>query len=111
VPMIILLSNRLRRQPQLHLLALICVVGGLVAYRWNTNIVSQMVVFNYLPQDLVPRYTGYFPSLVEALAGAGVVAYGFLMFTLGVRYLNIIDHGEAVEHVPETVILAPGAAD
>lgn len=111
VPMIILLSSRLRRQPHLHLLALICIVGGLVAYRWDTNLVSQLVVFNYLPQDLAPRYTGYVPSLVEALAGAGVVAYGFLMFTLGVRYLNIVDHHESVGHAPQSTTLAAGAAD
>ncbi|MFW6096454.1 MAG: NrfD/PsrC family molybdoenzyme membrane anchor subunit [Chloroflexota bacterium] len=113
VPMIILLSSRLRRKPHLHVLALLCIVGGLVAYRWDTNIVSQIVVFNYLPQDLVPRYTAYVPSLIEILAGAGVVAYGLLTFTLGVRYLGIVDHSGAheTEHAPETVALAPGAAD
>lgn len=113
VPMIILLSSRLRRKPHLHILALVCVVGGLVAYRWDTNIVSQLVVFNYLPQDLIPRYTAYVPSLIEVLAGAGVVAYGLLTFTLGVRYLKIVDHSEAheAEHAPEPLTLAPGAAD
>ena len=113
VPMIILLSNRLRRQPHLHLLALICVVGGLVAYRWDTNIVSQMVVFNYLPQDLAPRYTAYVPSLIEILAGAGVITYGFLLFTLGVRYLGIVDHSDAAEHehALQPAAVAAGAAD
>ncbi len=114
VPMIILLNSRLRRKQHLHLLALVCIVGGLVAYRWDTNIVSQMVVFNYLPQDLIPRYTAYVPSLVESLAGAGVVAYGLLMFTLGVRYLKIVDHHESAEEAHElapVVVPAAGAAD
>lgn len=112
VPMIILLSDRLRRDHRLQLLALVCVVGGLVAYRWDTNIVSQMVVFNYQPQEIIPRYTSYVPSLAEILAGGAVVAYGLLMFTLGTRYLNVVDHGDAVtEEAPAITAPAVGAAD
>lgn len=92
VPMVILLNRRLRRHQNLHILALILVIGGLVAYRWNTNIVSQLVVFNMLPNELAPAYTSYKPSLVEIVTGAGVISYGLLMFTLGVRYLNIVNH-------------------
>lgn len=114
VPMVILLNSRLRRQPHLHLLALVCIVGGLVAYRWDTNMVSQMVVFHYLPMDLKPRYTGYTPSLIEALTGAGIMAYGLLMFTLGVRYLNVVNHDESVElehaAAPAPATLAPAQA-
>ena len=112
IPMIILLSNRLRRDHRLQLLALVCVVGGLVAYRWDTNIVSQMVVFNYQPQEIIPHYTSYVPSLAEILAGGAVVAYGLLMFTLGTRYLNVVDHGDAVaEEAPAITVPAAGAAD
>jgi len=95
-PTIILLSDRLRRRQTLHILALLMVVGGLVAYRWDTNLVSQLVVFNMLPQDLIPRYTHYTPALIEFVAGAGVIAYGLLTFTLGARYLKVVDHS-AVE--------------
>ena len=105
VPMIILLSDRLRRDEGLHVLALALVVGGLVAYRWDTNIVSQIVVFQYLPQELIPRYTQYVPSLIEIVAGTGVIAYGLLGFTLGVRYLKIVDHGEVLDAIP----VVPGA--
>ena len=107
LPMIILLSDRLRRRQTLRLLALLMVVGGLVAYRWDTNLVSQLVVFNMLPQDLSPRYTSYTPALIEFIAGAGVIAYGLLAFTLGVRYLNVVDHG-TVE--AEELALSPSAA-
>lgn len=92
VPMIILLTPRLRRYERLHLVALVLVVGGLVAYRWNTNMVGQMVAFSYLPQQIRPLYTTYVPSLIEIVTGAGVVAYGLLAFTLGVRYLKVVDH-------------------
>jgi Ni/Fe-hydrogenase subunit HybB-like protein len=101
VPVIILLSPRLRRQPRLQILALILVVGGLVAYRWDTNLVGQLVVFDALPQGIIPFYTYYFPSLVEFVVGAAVIAFGLLAFTLGVRYLKVVDHtltaGEEVE--------------
>ncbi len=92
VPMIILLNKRLRQQDRLQLLALLLVIVGLVAYRWDTNMVGQLVVFGYLPHSDVPLYTSYTPSLVEYLVGAGVVAYGLMAFTLAIRYLNLVDH-------------------
>jgi len=100
IPMIILLSSRLRRQPRLNILALILIVGGLVAYRWNVNMVGQLVVFDAIPNDLIPRYTHYFPSLIEFVTGAGIIAYGLLAFTLGVRYLKVVDHRAEPEHEP-----------
>jgi Ni/Fe-hydrogenase subunit HybB-like protein len=97
VPMIILLSSRLRRQPRLSLLAMILVVVGLVAYRWDVNLVGQLVVAAALPQDIIPRYTVYIPSLVELAVAGGVIAYAVLAFSFGVRYLRVVDHGEAIE--------------
>jgi molybdopterin-containing oxidoreductase family membrane subunit len=102
VPIILLLVPRFRRQPLLRILAFALVVGGVVAYRWDTNIAGQLVLLSYLPQEMVTRYTTYFPSLIEILAGAGVVAYGVLAVTLGVRYLNVVDH-QPVEEEAETV--------
>lgn len=111
VPMIILLSGRLRRQPRLEMLALILVVGGLVAYRWDTNLVGQLVAFGFLPQEIVPRFTHYVPSLIEFVAAAGVIAYGVLAFSLGVRYLKVVDHGPSDEPIEETdAVPAPVAA-
>jgi Ni/Fe-hydrogenase subunit HybB-like protein len=114
VPMIILLNGRLRRIPLLHILALFLVVGGLVAYRWDINLVGQLVVYGTVPHVTVPRYTHYVPSLIEIMAGIGVVAYGLLAFTLGVRYLNIIDHSAVPGHAPVDEISgvpAVGATD
>jgi len=92
VPMIILLSGRLRRYPFLRTIALLFVVGGLVAYRWDTNIVGLMVTMTSIPQLLTPMYASYTPSLVEWITALGVIAYGMMAFTLGVRYLNVVDH-------------------
>jgi molybdopterin-containing oxidoreductase family membrane subunit len=110
LPMIVLMRPSLRRIPVLRMIALGLIVGGVVAYRWDTNLAGQLVVLSYLPQEIVARYTHYFPSLIEALAGAGVVAYGLMAFTLGVRYLNVVDHDEASETIslPE---MATSAAD
>lgn len=107
VPVIILLNGRLRSHDRLQMLALLLIVGGLVAHRWDTNIVSQLVVFNYVPQQIVPGYTHYVPSLIEALAALGIIAYGLLAFTLGVRYLRIVDH--PLPAAAETAVAAPAA--
>ncbi|HEX6384476.1 MAG TPA: NrfD/PsrC family molybdoenzyme membrane anchor subunit, partial [Anaerolineae bacterium] len=109
VPMVVLLSERLRRHERLHLLALLFVVGGLVAFRWDTNIVGQLVVFNYQPHEIIPLYTSYSPSLIEIVTGLGVIAYGLLSFTLGVRYLRIVDHRPAAEPSPATLATAVAA--
>lgn len=107
VPMVILLSARLRNRPALHWLALLFVVIGLVAYRWDTNIIGQLVVFSYLPEQTLPLFTGYTPALVEWQVGLGVISFGFLGFTVGVRYLHVVDHrlaDEAHETAPEPIL-------
>ena len=110
VPMVVLLRPSLRRVPVLRMIALLMIIGGVAAYRWDTNLAGQLIVLTYLPQEIVARYTDYVPSLIETLAGAGVIAYGFLAFTLGARYLNVVDHQvQAEAHgLPQ---LATSAAD
>jgi Ni/Fe-hydrogenase subunit HybB-like protein len=113
VPMIILLSGRLRRHKPLQMLALMLVVGGLVAYRWDINLVGQLVVYGVLPQEIVPQYTQYFPSLIEIIVTVGVIAYGVLAFSLGVRYLKIVNHGyeSVAEHEENSQIAAAASTD
>ena len=110
IPIILLLNARLRRIPLLRMIALALVVGGVVAYRWDTNLVGQLVMLTYLPQEIAARYTDYVPSLIEFLSGAGIVAYGLLAFTLGARYLNIVDH-RAVPEAEHEARLAAAAGD
>lgn len=110
VPMIILLRPGLRRLPVLRMIALGLIVGGVAAYRWDTTLAGQLIVLTYLPQGIVARYTDYIPSLIESLAGAGVIAFGLMAFTLGVRYLNVVDHQEALEaeYLPALATSAAG---
>jgi Ni/Fe-hydrogenase subunit HybB-like protein len=42
---------------------------------------------------------GYFPSVMEIAVTAGIVAMGFWIFSLAVRYLPIFTHVETEEHV------------
>ncbi len=111
VPMILLLYSKTRKNPLTRMLALFLVVGGLVAYRWDTNLAGQLVLLSYLPSDLTAVYTAYFPSLIEFIAGIGVIAYGMLAVTLGIKYLNIVDHGPEQEEIVSEAIPLTAAAD
>jgi Ni/Fe-hydrogenase subunit HybB-like protein len=110
IPLILLNNSRTRAIPRVRMLALFLVVGGLVAYRWDVNLAGQLIVLSYLPDEIVSRYAQYVPSLIEFVIGAGIVAYGMLAFTLGVRYLNVVDHGEP-EPVEAEVVPALAGAD
>jgi molybdopterin-containing oxidoreductase family membrane subunit len=97
VPMVMLLTPYTRRHPFWRMLALGLVVIGIVAYRWDTNMAGLLVVMPYLPGAHTVAYANYVPSLTEVLTGAGIVAYGLLAFSLGVRYLNVVNHRLATE--------------
>lgn len=107
IPIVILLKKSWRSNPVLRMAALALVVGGVVAYRWDTNLAGQLVLLTYLPTDITARYTDYFPSLIEFITGAGVVAYGLLAFTIGVRWFNVVDHSQTVEHHEEAAAIEP----
>lgn len=100
IPIILLQVERFRKNINLRMLAMLLIVGGVVAYRWDTNLSGQLVQLTYLAQDITARYTTYFPSFIEILAGAGVVAYGMMAFSLGVKYLNVVHHPSAAESEP-----------
>ena len=62
----------------------------LVVNRWNVTL-SGLVV----PPDWSPGILGnavaasYFPTLIEVAVAVGVLGYGLLAFTLGVKYLPL----------------------
>jgi Ni/Fe-hydrogenase subunit HybB-like protein len=111
IPIVLLLNPRTRRIGWVRMLALAMVVGGVVAYRWDTTLAGSIIILTYLPHAIKTLYTSYSPSLVEFLAGAGVIAYGMLAVTIGLRYFNIVDH-EVVDHQPVMgELYALGSAD
>ena len=91
VPMILLLSTPTRTNRLWRMLALFLVAAGVVAYRWDINISGLMVVMPYVPGQAI-AYTSYRPSLVEIVMGSAIIAYGLTAFSLGVKYLRVIDH-------------------
>lgn len=101
IPIILLLNKRTRALPLWRMLALAMVVGGVVAYRWDTNLSGLLIILSYLPGEPAVSYTAYRPSLIEFLTGAGIVGYGLLAFSLGVRYLKVVDHNMAKTHTEE----------
>ncbi|MBI5963876.1 MAG: polysulfide reductase NrfD [Chloroflexi bacterium] len=92
IPTVILLYRPARLLPFWRMLALAMIVGGVVAFRYDINIVGQLAVISYLPGESVVSYTTYTPSLVEWASGLGIIAYGMLFFSLGVKYLRVVDH-------------------
>ncbi len=93
IPLVLLLKQKTRNNQALRMLALLMVVGGVVAYRWDTNLSGFLVMVSYLPGAATNvTYTSYTPSLVEWLVSLAIIAYGLMLFSLGVRYLHVVDH-------------------
>jgi menaquinone reductase, integral membrane subunit len=116
VPMVLLINKRTRSLPLWRMVALALVVGGVAAYRWDTNLSGLLIVLSYLPGEPVIGYTNYFPSLIEILSGAGVVSFGLMAFSLGVRYLRVVDHQVELalvkkQQVADASLAEPAAAD
>jgi len=92
IPTFILLYRPTRLSPFWRMLAFAMIVGGVIAFRFDINIVGQLAVISYLPGQATVTYTSYTPSLVEWASGSGIIAYGLLAFSLGVKYLRVVDH-------------------
>jgi Ni/Fe-hydrogenase subunit HybB-like protein len=97
IPMVLLLTPYTRKHAFWRMAALCMVVIGVVAYRWDTNLSGLLVVVSYLPGQPSVQYTSYLPSLVELISGLGIIAYGLLAISFGVRYLKVVDHRITVE--------------
>lgn len=91
VPMILLLYKPTRINRFSRMLALLLVAAGVVMFRWDTTLTGQLVLMPYIP-DAIITYTTYRPSLIEILSGAAIIAYGLTLFSLGVKYLRVVDH-------------------
>jgi len=55
----------------------------------------------YIPGQAI-AYTSYRPSLTEILTGSAIIAYGLAAFSLGVKYLRVVDHS-LIEQTHEAV--------
>jgi Ni/Fe-hydrogenase subunit HybB-like protein len=90
VPAMILLYPNWRRNDSALMVGLSLIVMAVVVNRWNVTL-SGLVV----PPDWSPGVLGgvvaasYFPSWTEVAVSIGILGYGLLAFTLGVKYLPI----------------------
>ena len=105
VPMILLLYKPTRMNRFWRMIALLLVAAGVVAFRWDTNIAGFLVVMPYVAGQAI-AYTSYKPSLVEIMTGAAIIAYGLTVFSLGVRFLRVVDHSLVEEEHEEVKVKA-----
>lgn len=105
VPMILLLYKPTRMNRFWRMVALFLVAAGVVAFRWDTNIAGQLILMPYVPGQAI-AYTKYVPSLVEILTGAAIIAYGLTAFSIGVKYLRVVDHTLVEEEHEEVHVKA-----
>jgi len=96
VPMVLLLYKPTRINPFWRMVALLLVAAGVVAFRWDTNLAGLLVVMPYIPGQAI-AYASYRPSWIEIMAGAAIIAYGLTAFSLGVKYLRVVDHSRVEE--------------
>jgi len=108
VPAILLLVPRFRKSWTTQVVALTLIVAGVVAFRWDVNMSGLLIILTYLPQEITAVYTSYFPSVIEIISGLGVLAYGALAITIGVRYLNLIDHPIREREVVKSTVPVAG---
>lgn len=108
VPAVIMLWGRMRRNRNLLMLGAFMIIVGLVINRWNVTLSGFVIPLDWSPgvRDVFPLNT-YSPALVEWGVAIGIVAYSWLAFTLGVRFLNI--YPEARDLRPMTTAIVADA--
>jgi len=95
LPVLILLAPTLRRNDRWLMTGLALIVMAVVLNRWNVTL-SGLVV----PPDWSPGILGnvvavsYTPTITEMMVAGGILAYGLLAFTLGVKFLPIFGKRE-----------------
>lgn len=105
VPMVLLLYRPTRLNRFWRMVALLFVAVGVVVFRWDTNMTGLLVVMPYIAEQVI-AYTSYAPSWIEVLTGSAIIAYGLAAFSLGVRYLRVVDHSLVEEEHAEVKVEA-----
>lgn len=97
IPVVIFLWPALRKNNVILMAGCVASIVGVVALRWNVTISGLIVPLDWSPGSafLFPR-NAYTPTLLEAGAFLGIIAYALMAVTLAVRYLPIFEE----EHHP-----------
>lgn len=95
VPIVILLTPRLRRRDSFVLMAAVLALIGVIVNRWNVTLSGLIIPMDWSPgaADVFP-VNAYRPGWFEWGVGLGVMGYALLAFTLGLRFLPIYQSEE-----------------
>lgn len=90
VPAIFMLWRRTRTNRYTLVLGSMMIIAGLVINRWNMTLSGFVIPLDWSPgvREIFP-VNQYLPSLVEWGVAIGIIAYSWLAFTLGLRFLNL----------------------
>lgn len=90
IPALILLTPSLRRNDRAVITGLALVVMGVVINRWNVTLSGLVVPPSWSPGVLGNLVAAsYFPTWTEIAVSIGILGYGLLAFTLGVKFLPV----------------------
>jgi Ni/Fe-hydrogenase subunit HybB-like protein len=108
VPAFLLLWGRTRRNPYTVVLASVMIVAGLVINRWNMTLSGFVIPLDWSPgvNDVFPVNT-YVPSLVEWGVALGIVCYAGMVFTMGLRFLNLYPEAQPMIAGDESLDIVP----
>ncbi|MCC6616265.1 MAG: polysulfide reductase NrfD [Anaerolineae bacterium] len=109
VPAIFMLWRRTRSNRNILILGALMIIAGLVINRWNMTLSGFVIPLDWSPgtRDVFP-INQYMPSLIEWGVAIGILAYGGLAFTLGIRFLNL--YPQARELPPNEPVKATAEA-
>ena len=117
VPAFLLLWGRTRRNPYTLVLAAVMIIAGLVLNRWNMTLSGFVIPLDWSPGvlDVFPVNT-YTPSLVEWGVALGILCYALMVYTLGVRFLNLYPEAQPwdapeADEAPAAALPEPPAAE
>jgi len=100
IPLVLLFAPQFIRRDQALMTGSALVIMGVVVNRWNVTLSGLIAPPQWSPGVLGNTLiNSYLPSMPEVLVTLGVLGFGLLAFTLGVKYLPIFP-----EPVDETEI-------
>jgi len=90
LPAVMMLTPKFRKSINAMLFASSLVVAGLITNRWEVTMTGVLTPLSLAPVMPVATTGHYGPTWLEWATVAGIIAYGLLALSLGVRYLPIL---------------------